>query len=352
MNSIPLVEHIGKLLMEGAFQMEINKLTPAEISSLWNSYITNTMAFWVSKYFVAKTQDKELQVILQYAVEMAEIEFEKSKDFLVGANYPLPQKFDEQDVDLNAPAICTDNFTLIIKYSLVQSAQIVYGLSLSTSTRKDIRVFYQECLNNSAELYNRLTDLLITRGLHHPEIHIPTPTHVEKVSKQSYLAGWFADRRLINSQEIAQLAYNFKSIEMHKTFSKVMSQITPSKEVKNHFLRGIAMYQKHLDIFQSILTANDLPKIPTWESELTDTTVSPFSDRLMMFKMTMLTAAASGRYGLALSSVQRKDLGTHFMRLMAETLQYGEDSVNQMIERGFMDQLPMAKEHPAVPSSV
>jgi hypothetical protein len=123
-------------------------------------------------------------------------------------------------------------------------------------------------------------------------------------------------------------------------------------ELKKHFQRGVEMLQKHLDIFQSILTENDLPKLPTWESELTDTTASPFSDRLMLYKMTLLAAETSSRYGTALCTVQRKDLATHFMRLMSETLQYGEDSVNLMIERGFIDQLPIAKERSTVPSSM
>ncbi|WLD92606.1 DUF3231 family protein [Alkalihalobacillus sp. AL-G] len=331
--------------------MEVEKLTPAEISNLWNSYISNTMAQNVTKYFNANAQDEELHNILEYAEEISIIEVEKSKAFLEKAKQPLPQRFEESDVDINAPAICTDNFTLLIKYKLVQDAHIVYSLSLNTSTRKDLREFYQECLKNSAELYNRLADLMIKKGLQHPEVHIPTTNHIGKVSKQSYLAGWFADRRPINTMEISQLVHNLKSTEVHKTFLKIFSQITSSNELRKHFERGVEMFQKHLDIFQSVLTENDLPKLPTWESELTDTTVSPFSDRLMLYKMTLLTSAAAGRYGSALSSVQRKDLGTHFMRIMAETLQYGEDSLNLMIERGFMDQMPMAKETPSDPSS-
>jgi hypothetical protein len=331
--------------------MEIKKLTPAEISNLWNSYLSNTMAIGVTKYFIGKIQDEELHSILEYAEEMAITEVEKSKTFLEEANQPLPQKFTKEDVDLNAPAICTDNFILSIKYNLASVAQVAYSLSLSTSTRKDIREFYHECLKNVGELYNRLADLLIKKGLHHPELHIPTPKHIEKVSKPSFLSGWFADRRPINALEINVLEYNFKTTEFHKTFMKAFAQVTPSKELKKHFERGVEMFQKQLEIFQSILTENDLPKLPTWESEILDTTVSPFSDRLMLYKVSLLTSAAAGRYGNALSCVQRKDLGSHFMRLMMETLQYGEDCVNLMIERGFMDQLPMAKEIPTEPSS-
>jgi hypothetical protein len=192
---------------------------------------------------------------------------------------------------------------------------------------------------------------MIKKGLHHPEVYIPTPNHMEKVSKQSFLAGWFADRRPINSAEITQIVFNFRSTEFNKTFLKSFAQVTPSKQLKKHFQRGVEMFQKQLDIFQSILTENDLPKIPTWDSEITDTTISPFSDRLMLYKMTLLASEVAGRYGTSLATIQRRDLGAHYMRLITEVLQYGEDCMNLIIEHQFIDQLPMAKERPIVPSS-
>lgn len=59
--------------------------------------------------------------------------------------------------------------------------------------------------------------------------------------------------------------------------------------------------------------------------------------------MTLLTGATAGQYGASLSSVLWRDLGAHYTRLMAEELVYGEDSVNLLIEHGFLDQLPTAK---------
>ena len=332
--------------------MEIKKLTPSETASLWNSYLTNSMAFWVTQYFITKTQDKELHGILEYTEEMSKIEMDKSKAFLEDANHPLPEPFNNTDVDMNAPAICTDNFTIIIKLGLVQASQVVYSMALNTSVRRDIREFYLESQKNASELYMRLKDLLIKKGLHQPLIHIPIPDHVEKVSKKNFMAGWFADRRPINAVEISLLEYNFRSTEFHKTFLKIFAQVTPSRKIKDHFARGVEIYQKHQDIFQSILSENDLPKLPTWESELTDTTISPFSERLMVFKMALLTASSSGQYGSSLSSVQRRDLGVHFMRLMGETLKYGEDIIDLMIDHGYLDQLPMAKEKPTIPASM
>jgi len=165
--------------------MDVKQLTPAEITSLWNSYVTNSMTLWATRYFINNTQDVELQPHLEYMVDMAIFEIEQSRIYLEDANHPLPQKFDEQDVNVNAPAIYSDNLILLIKIALCKNALNVYSLSLSTSTRPDIRQFYEVCLNKTSQLFNRLTDLLIKKGLHHPEFYIPTPTQIEKVSKQS-----------------------------------------------------------------------------------------------------------------------------------------------------------------------
>lgn len=325
--------------------MDIPKLSPAETTSLWNSYLTNTMTLWVTRHFIVTSQDDELRSILQYAEEMAFTEVEKSKAFFEEANHPLPQKFSDEDVDVNGPALFSDNFVLMLKIALTQVAFSVYGVSLGTSTRRDIRLFYDDCIKNTSQLFNRLTDLAIKKGLHHPEIQIPIPDRIEKISKQSFIAGWFTDRRPLASSEITQLAASLRAIEVYKEVMRGFSQVTPTKELKEHFQRGADKYQKQIDVLQSILLENNLPQLPSWESEVTDTKVSPFSDKLMMYKMLLLTGATAGQYGANLASVLRKDLGAHYTRLMGEELVYGEDSVNLMIKYQFLDQLPLAKEN-------
>lgn len=138
--------------------------------------------------------------------------------------------------------------------------------------------------------------------------------------------------------------FNFKGAELHKEFLRSFAKVSPTKELREHFQRGAEMFQKHLDIFQSLLSENDLPKLLTWESEILDKNISPFSERLMLYKMSLMTASRAARYGTALSTIQSRDLGTHFMRVMTETLQYGEDCANLMIKYGFMNQTPLAKE--------
>ena len=40
--------------------------------------------------------------------------------------------------------------------------------------------------------------------------------------------------------------------------------------------------QKHIDTFSQLLTKDQLPAPPLWGSDVSDSTVPPFSDKLMM----------------------------------------------------------------------
>lgn len=321
----------------------LKELTAEEVSNLWSSYLTNTMAVHFGRYLLRTSEDKDVHDMLKYAERIAAIEVEKSKYFLEEANYPLPNGFDEQDVDINGPRLYSDNLMLFIKYTLAQDANTVYSLFLSTSTRSNIREFFESCLINSAKLWNRCADIVTKKGLHNPEIHVPKPEIVDRVDKQSFLAGWLTDRRPLTVQEINSLTFNFKGKELHNELLRSFAQITPSKELKAHFQRGSEICQKHMDTIQCILTENNLPTLPTWESEVTDLTEPIFSERLMLFKISALTAVGVSRYGAAISTVMRKDVGAHFSTLMGELLKYGEDSLNLMIKYGYLDQLPTAK---------
>lgn len=284
--------------------------------------------------------------MLEFTEKIAVEEAEQSKFYLQEAGQPLPEAFDETDVNINARPVFTDTFVVLLKYGLAQASLTVYSLSLNTSTRADIRAFYTKCLQNSSELTNRCSDLMLDKGLHQPQIHLPVPVRIEKVDSESYIAGWFTDRRPINAQEIGQIIYHYRATEIHKEVIKTAIQVTKTKEFKKHFERGVDIYQKHLDVFKSILSENNLPKLTTWENEILDTTDSPFSDRIWQFKHAALTAQVAARYGAASSSVMRKDIGAMFLRLMSETLKYGEDAAELLIKHKYLDQLPMVKESP------
>ena len=62
----------------------------------------------------------------------------------------------------------------------------------------------------------------------------------------------------------------------------------------------------------------------------------------MLYKISLLTASSVGRYGTALSTAMRRDIGVDYLRLMTELLKYGEDTIKLMIDYQYLEQMPMA----------
>lgn len=62
--------------------MTTKDLTPSEISNLWNTYLVNTMTVWVTRYFLANSQDEEIVNMLKNAEMFSVKEVKNRKIFL------------------------------------------------------------------------------------------------------------------------------------------------------------------------------------------------------------------------------------------------------------------------------
>ncbi|RXT02287.1 DUF3231 family protein [Ammoniphilus sp. CFH 90114] len=320
-------------------------LTASENLSLWNTYLTETMTSHVSRYMMAHVTDKDVKNMLAFATQISQEGVDMSASVFINANHPLPQGFTEEDVDMKGPKVYSDDLIILIKRKLVQDALVVNTMSLGAATRPDIRAFYEKQMVDGSKLLNMILELLYKRGLHHP-LHIPFPETVEKV-KSSFLfsAGIFEGNRDLNTTELFNLELNFQSTVVLSVFFKSFAQFELIKEGKlaDHFLRGARIMDKHLELFRNRLMESGMPQFPTWENELTDASISPFSEKLILFKSAVMLSATAGRYGVAISTVLRRDIGSDFLRVMTETLKYAEDTMNHMVKRGYLDQHPMAR---------
>lgn len=83
----------------------------------------------------------------------------------------------------------------------------------------------------------------------------------------------------------------------------------------------------------------------TFESEVTDSIIPPFSDKLMMFHISSLLSSAIGYYGEAMSMCHRKDLSVDYAKMIAEIGLLAEDGMNLLIEHEWMEQPPLATDH-------
>lgn len=318
-------------------------LTSAEITSLWASYQEDTLTICGVSFFLEHIEDEQILNVLEHALTLAEKRKEKESQFFNEENYPLPHGFTNQDVNLDAPRLFSDKLYLEYIVNMTNLNLIVYGSVLPLVDRSDVIAFYSECLTDTQVLHKEAKELAKNKGINIRAPQIPKPNKVDFVKQESFLAGWFGERRPLLGTEITNLVYAARRNALGQAVITGFSQVAHDKEVRQFFARGREISGKHYDVFSDILKDNYLPSgTQLMTSEVTDSTVAPFSDRLMMNFITMLIASGIGQYGYSLTSSPRHDLSVQYTRLIAEIGKYSNDGANILIEKGWMEQPPMA----------
>ncbi|MDF2910424.1 MAG: hypothetical protein K0Q56_1305 [Sporolactobacillus laevolacticus] len=324
------------------------RLTSPEMASLWTSYQSDTMAICVLKYMLEKVEDSQIKTVFEYALELANTHIQTITGIFKEENFPIPAGFTDEDVDLSAPRLFSDTYWLKYLHVMTIHGLTGYAVALTTAIRSDIRDYYTECNRSSTELYNKTIEALLSKGIFQRPPYISTPDKVEFVKKQSFLNGWFGDRRPLNSVEISNIFFNLNKDTVNRALQIGFSQVAKSNEIRDFMLRGADITFKHIEVFSSILHENDLPSALRLESEITNCIVPPFSDKLMMYHTQILVAAAIAFFGAGMAACMRRDLAVQYQRIITETQLYAEDGVNILIKNGWMEQVPQADDRKAL----
>ncbi|NRD77133.1 DUF3231 family protein [Bacillus sp. BRMEA1] len=321
------------------------RLSTAEISQLWASYIQDRFSNCVLKYFLSNVEDEEIRHVLEYTLHCVQSRIPKLTAFFTKENFPLPQGFSEgEDVDLNAPRLFNDTYYLRFLLRESNLGLSAYGMALALSVRSDIVQYYTECLMELAEIHARTTELLLKKGIYVRTPSIPLPQEVEFVKKKSFIGGLLGDRRPLTAAEITHLYSNIQRNALGMATLVGYSQVAKNHKVKEYFIRGRDIAKKHVEVFSGKLTDEHLPAPMPWDTQITESTAAPFSDKLMMFQVTALNSYGMAYYGTSMSMSPRTDLGAEYGRLILEVEQYAADGAKIMIEHGWLEQPPMASD--------
>ncbi|WP_047154172.1 DUF3231 family protein [Aneurinibacillus tyrosinisolvens] len=316
------------------------KLTSAEIANLWSTYQSDSMGRCVLSYFLEKVEDTEIRPVLEYTRSNCEKHIKMVTEIFHHEKYPIPHGFTNEDVHVDAPRLYSDVFFLYYVKQMARMGLVACSLALPMSARSDVRDFYNECLSSSAELENKVTKIQLSKGLLVRPPYISTPKEVDFVEKQSFLQGFFGDQRPLNAIEITHLFGNIQKNTLGKALLIGFAQVARTKEVREYMLRGKEIAMKHIEVFSSTLRDEDLPAPMPWDDLVTDSTMPPFSDKLMMAHTNALNSAGIGNYGAAIGMSMRTDLSTNYVRLTAEIMKYAEDGANIMIDNAWLEQPP------------
>lgn len=317
-------------------------LTSSELAYLWSTYQADSMAICVFKYFLEHIEDEEIKSIVTFAMQLSEEHVNFIRDIYTKEKIQIPQGFTEADVNLKAKRLFTDVFYLKYIKQVAKGGLSTYGTVIQNIYRQDILDFFNTCLKETIELNTKVTKLLLEKGMAVRPPTIPYPDKLEFVHKQSFMLEGLGRRKAFTGSEISNLYSNIQTNYLGTALAIAFSQTVESDKVRKYFLRGNEIAIKHIKVFASYLEMASLPLPMSYDQDVTESTESPFSDKLMMFHFSLMIYAGIGNYGVAISESQRSDMVVDYTRLMAEILKYSEDGANIMIANEWLEQPPLS----------
>jgi len=264
------------------------KLTSSEIGSLWAEYVNGTMTDTVNRYMVSIIEDEAIKAIFEDAIRTFEKQKKQLVTFIENEGFPVPIGFTESDLNKGVERLFTDIFCLNYLHIMTLHGLLGHSTSLGVSVRKDLRYFYDSCDNDGKRMYHQTIELLLEKGNFQRDPLFYPDKNPKFVSSQDFTDGLFGKERRLAATEIISISFNLKKSIMAKTLSIAFSQVAQTKEVRKFLENSEQTANEQIQAFSKIMQADNLPSPKSWETEVTTSTDSPFSDKLMLYHIGFL----------------------------------------------------------------
>ncbi|WP_217587824.1 DUF3231 family protein [Lentibacillus saliphilus] len=317
------------------------ELNAAEWSQLWAAYMNASIGSNVLKTFLQHIEDDAIKHVIVETRAFLQGNLKRLEGFFKQADHPLPLAFTEEDINVEAPRLYTDDYYLLYMTQIGAFGMMAHTHATIMSMREDVREFFSDRAHIFDQLNDQAVTLALQKGIYPKPPTIPVTKDVDFVEKQSFMTGWFGDKRPLTALEIAYLNDNLQRNQFGIATLMGFSQVAQSDDVRDYIVRGLDIAKKHVNVFQSVLEEENIPVAMGADAMVTDEhKASPYSDKLMMNIVTELIVISVTFYGMALTTYTRKDLAAHYMRLVGEILKYAEDGATLLIQKGWMEEPP------------
>ncbi|TVY07955.1 DUF3231 family protein [Paenibacillus cremeus] len=286
-----------------------NNLVTTNISNLWQSYITNSLYIGFNAHALQVIEDQNIRNLYERATQYAQDTITQLEGMFHEMDFPIPIGFTEADVNLKAPRLFTDEFLLYFLHTMTANGMVGYGLSLSTSVGKQVRELNKNGYNHSIELYEKSLELMLSLKLFDNFPQVPIPTTPEFVHEQGFILNFTKDqKRPLDILEISSLFANLKTVIMHKAIAIAFSQVANLKEVRMVLRENVETLEKSIEEFASLLHNDFLTSLRLWDTNITNSNIPPYSDRLMLTLIAALISLSVSNFGSSLGVSTRIDL--------------------------------------------
>jgi hypothetical protein len=318
------------------------KLTSSEIGTLWGEFVNGTMTDVVNRYMFSIIEDEQIKAIFEVAIKTFEKQKQQIVAFMENEGFPVPIGFTDSDLFKGKPRLFTDIFCLNYLHVMALHGLLGHSISLGVSVRKDLRDFYDSCDNDAKKMYHQTIELLLEKGNFQRDPLFYPAKNPEYVSSQDFTDGFFGKGRKLAATEIISISFNLKKSIMAKTLSIAFCQVAQTKEVRKFLSDSEKVSDGQIKMFSKIMQADNLPVPKSWETEVTTSTDSPFSDKLMLYHIGFLAQASQNYHGAGLASAMRTDLVTAYESVILKNLMATKKWFNLMVQNKWLEQPPLA----------
>ncbi|MBN8203168.1 DUF3231 family protein [Bacillus sp. NTK034] len=324
--------------------MDENKLrlTSSEIGTLWGEYVNGTMTDVVNRYMISIIEDEAIKAIFKDAIKTFGKQKQQIVAFMENEGFPIPIGFNDSDLFKGKPRLFTDIFCLNYLHIMALHGLLGHSTALGVSVRKDLRDFYDSCDNDAKKMYHKTIELLLEKGNFQRDPLFYPAKNPEYVTGKDFTDGFFGKGRKLAATEIISISFNLKKSIMAKTLSIAFSQVAQTKEVRKFLTDTEKTSDGQIKSFSKIMQADNLPVPKSWETEVTTSTDSPFSDKLMLYHIGFLFQAAQNYHGAGLASAMRTDLVTAYESTILKNLIVTKKWFNIMVQNKWLEQPPLA----------
>jgi hypothetical protein len=320
-------------------------LISSEISGIWSSYISDTMIVCVLKHFLNNVEDIETRTILQKTLDLSVQHIQELINIFNQEKLTLPEGFSDKDVNIDAPRLYTDSFYLAYLSFMARVGMHNYTLILNQEARSDIRDYFSIRIQEYVDLYNNSANLRLAKGIFIRAPRVEVTHDIQYVKSQSFITDWFGEKRPLLTSEIVHIFALIFSNIVGRAIATSFGQVSSDKRVSEYFFEGRDIASNRIGELTGVLTDENIPIPSNSDSFVTSSIVAPFSEKLMMNHMSVLSSSGISSLGMALADTLRSDLSAKYVAYTASTMKYSKKGANIMIDNGWLQQPPQAVKH-------
>ncbi|MCM3770583.1 MULTISPECIES: DUF3231 family protein [Priestia] len=324
--------------------VKLPPLTSSELANLWMTYQEKTMIIRFLEYFLEDKQDYKELFELYYSRSLKSVE--RIKEIFENEGAVIPIGFTKDDVNVGVPKLYDHMFEVMYIRLMSQIETGLFALHSTMSYREDVRNFFVEATAEAQDIYNQSTQILLETGVIAKPPYVSMPKEVHFVHAQNYIGGlsWFSEKRSLNTIEVSLIQHAVDTNLVGMQLMIGFAQVANNKEAQQHFVSGMKLSKKIETELGDILRDSYIEPPATHAGKATNSTVPPFSDKLMMYNTSLLSTFGLGSNALGGAFSLRSDLPLKMLQLAKDIYSLAKEGGKIMIKNGWLEEPPQIED--------